>query len=205
MQKIFDWKWQFVPRDTDDQQKMVSGDYSGLSPLCLIVTVVENYWKRHQWSNRRRTFLKSCEYLEYLEFFSFFRSHLNSTCFKNGKNCVLCSDEFLVLELLSATEIFTKIMSVLKKSAVTFPTKHRWVWEMNHLWTTKTATTQEIIKQIHKIQVWLIVKWWRQTNSPYFTWRITYEEADWKVSDAFDNNSTKTDMWANFLATFESF
>jgi len=69
--------------------------------------------------------------------------------------------KFFVLEGLSATEIHTKMVSVLKESAPSFPTVHRWVLEFKRGRTSvedeprsgrpKTATTPEIIEQVHNI------------------------------------------------------
>lgn len=67
--------------------------------------------------------------------------------------------KFFVLEGLSATEIHTKMVQVLKDSAPSFPTVHRWTLEFKHGRTSieddprsgrpKSATTSEIIQQIH--------------------------------------------------------
>lgn len=69
--------------------------------------------------------------------------------------------KFFVLEGLSATEIHAKMVKVLKDSAPSFPTVHRWVLEFKRGRTSvedeprsgrpKTATTSEIIEQIHNM------------------------------------------------------
>ena len=41
--------------------------------------------------------------------------------------------KFFVLEGLSATEIYTKMVKVLKESAPSFPTVHRWVLEFKQI------------------------------------------------------------------------
>ncbi|KAB0800747.1 hypothetical protein PPYR_06486 [Photinus pyralis] len=64
--------------------------------------------------------------------------------------------KFFILEGLSATEIHTKMVNVLKESAPSFPTVHRWVLEVKRGRTcvqdeSKTATTPEVIQQIHNV------------------------------------------------------
>ena len=69
--------------------------------------------------------------------------------------------KFFVLEGLSATEIHTKMVKVLKESAPSFPTVHRWVLEFKRGRTSvedeprsgrpKSATTPEIIEQVFDI------------------------------------------------------
>lgn len=77
------------------------------------------------------------------------------------KNVYRAVIKFFVLEGLSATEIHTKMVKVLKESAPSFPTVHRWVLEFKRGRTSieddprsgrpKTATTPEIIEQVHNM------------------------------------------------------
>ncbi|CAF3436151.1 unnamed protein product, partial [Rotaria sp. Silwood2] len=53
--------------------------------------------------------------------------------------------KFFVLEGLSATEIHTKMVKVLKESAPSFPTVHRWVLEFK-----RGRTSVEEVKKIER-------------------------------------------------------
>ena len=60
--------------------------------------------------------------------------------------------KFFVLEGLSATEIHTKIMEVLKEAAPSFPTVHRWVSEFRRgRKALKTIHAQDVQK-VHQHQ-----------------------------------------------------
>ena len=98
---------------------------------------------------------------------------------------------FFVLKGLKAKEIYEQLLEVYKESSPLKRTVEFWAGESNRgrarleddprEGRTKTATTAEIIEQ-------------------YFTRRITYEKAVWKVSATHVNNSTKTGSKTNFSA-----
>ena len=64
----------------------------------------------------------------------------------------------------------------------------------------KAATTSEIIERVHNI-----IREDPRMNTSYFTWRITYEKAVWKISAAHVNNSTKTESKTNCQAELNRF